>query len=115
MNLRFPDVHSMPSPDVFVIDLAEWQRARSAEIYPDGAKVLLAVEVISPSNRPAPLAEKVAIYVDHGIETWVVEPKKQEVKVHRRGEPVQSESLHLQSVLRWNGKEIPLSAIFQLP
>jgi Uma2 family endonuclease len=115
MNLRFPDVHSMPSPDVFVIGLTEWQRARSAEIYPDGAKVLLAVEVISPSNRPAPLAEKVAIYVDHGIETWVVEPKKQEVKVHRHGEPVQSESLHLQSVLRWNGKEIPLSAIFQLP
>jgi len=115
MNLRFPDVDSMPSPDVFVIDLAEWQRARSAEIYPDGAKVLLAVEVISPSNRPIPLAEKVVIYVDHGIETWVVEPKKREVKVHRHGEPVQSESLQLQSVLRWNGKELPLSAIFQLP
>ncbi len=115
MNLRFPDVHSMPSPDVFVIDLAQWQRARSAEIYPDGAKVLLAVEVISPSNRPAPLAEKVAIYSDHGIETWVVEPKKQEVKVHRQGEPVQSESLHFQPVLRWNGKEISLAAIFQLP
>ncbi len=115
MNLRFPDVHSMPSPDVFVIDLAEWQRARSAEIYPDGARVLLAAEVISPSNRPAPLAEKVAIYVDHGIETWVVEPQKQEVKVYRRGEPVQSERVHLQSVLRWNGKEIPLSAIFQFP
>ncbi len=115
MNLRFPDVDSMPSPDVFVIDLAEWQRARSAEIYPDGAKVLLAVEVISPSNRPTPLAEKVAIYVDHGIETWVVEPKKQEVKVHRHGDPVQSESLQFQSILNWNGKELPLSAIFQLP
>jgi Uma2 family endonuclease len=115
MNLRFPDVDSMPSPDVFVIDLAEWQRARSAEIYPDGAKVLLAVEVISASNRPTPLAEKVAIYVDHGIETWVVEPKKQEVKVHRRGESVQDASLRLQSVLQWNGKAVPLSAIFQLP
>ena len=115
MNLRFPDVHSMPSPDVFVIDLAEWQRARSAEAYPDGEKVMLAVEVISPSNRPTPLAEKVAIYVDHGIEAWVVEPKKQEVKVHRHGEPVQSEGFHLPSVLRWNGKEIPLSAVFRLP
>jgi Uma2 family endonuclease len=62
--------------------------------------VLLAVEVISPSNRPTPLAEKAAfyaIYVDHGIETWVVKPKKQEVKVHRHGEPVQSEGLQFQS------------------
>jgi Uma2 family endonuclease len=114
-NLRFPDVDSMPSPDVFVIDLAEWQRARSADTYPDGAKVLLAVEVISPSNRPAPLAEKVAIYVNHGIETWVVEPKKQQVKLHRQGVAVQSESLLLKSVLQWNGHEIPLQAIFQLP
>ncbi len=77
--------------------------------------MLLAVEVISPSNRRTPLAEKVAIYADHGIETWVVEPKKQEVEVHRHGDPVQSESLQLQSVLRWNGKELPLSAILQLP
>ena len=73
------------------------------------------MEVISPSNRPTPLAEKVAIYVDHGIETWVVEPKKQEVKVHRRGESVQDASLRLQSVLQWNGKAVPLFAIFQLP
>ena len=69
----------MPRPDVFVIDRAEWQRARAEEIYPDGLTALLAVEVVSPSNRPTPLREKVAIYVKHGIETWVVEPKKQEV------------------------------------
>jgi Uma2 family endonuclease len=31
MNLRFPEVDSMPSPDLFVIDLAEWQRARAEE------------------------------------------------------------------------------------
>jgi hypothetical protein len=55
MNLRFPEIDSMSSPDVFVMELAEWQRARSEEIYPDDSKVLLAVEVISPSNRPAPL------------------------------------------------------------
>ena len=114
LNLRFPDVDSMPSPDVFVIERAEWQRVRTEEVYPDGSKVLLAVEVISPSNRPTPLGEKVAIYAGHGIETWVVEPKKQEVKVHRRGEPLISASLRLQAVLQWNGKAVPLSAIFQL-
>lgn len=114
MNLRFPDVHSMPSPDIFVIDLAEWRRVRKEEAYPDGSKVLLAVEVISPSNRPTPLAEKVAIYVEHGIETWVVDPKKQGVRVHRPGKPIFSASFGLSSVLQWNGNAIPLSAIFQL-
>jgi Uma2 family endonuclease len=113
-NLRFPDVNSMPSPDVFVVDLAEWQRIRDEEVYPDGSKVLLAVEVISPGNRPKPLREKVAIYVGHGIETWVVEPQKQEVQVHRRGEPRIDASLRLHSVLKWNGKSVPLSAVFQL-
>jgi hypothetical protein len=34
--------------------------------------------------------------------------------VHRRGEPVYSASLRLQSVLLWNGKPMLLSAIFQL-
>ncbi len=114
MNLRFPDVDSMPSPDVYVIDLAEWQRARLEEVYPDGSKVLLAVEVISPSNRSGPLGEKVDIYVQHGIEAWVVDPKKEEVKVHRRGESLHTASLHLKSVLQWNGKAVPLSAIFRL-
>jgi hypothetical protein len=74
----------------------------------DGSKV------VPPSNRPTPLREEVAIYVEHGIETWVVEPKKQEVRVPRRGEPLISASLRLQSVLQWNGKAVPLSAIFQL-
>jgi Uma2 family endonuclease len=114
VNLQFPAVNSMPSPDVFVIHLAEWKRARLDDIYPHGAKVLLAVEVISPSNRPGPLGDKIAIYVRHGLEAWVVDPKKQEVKVHRRGEPVHGASLRLQSVLQWNGKAVPLSAIFQL-
>ncbi len=47
INLRFPDVDSMPNPDVFVTDLADWHRGRSAEIHPDRAQVRLAVEVIS--------------------------------------------------------------------
>ena len=114
MNLRFPDVHSMPSPDVFVIDLAEWHRARSAEIYPDGAKVLLAVEVISPVTA-APLAEKVAIYVDHGIETWVVEPKKtgSESASPRRASPKRKRAYPICFALE--RQRLPLSAIFQLP
>jgi len=77
MNLRFPEVDSMPSPDVFVIERAEWQRVRAEEVYPDGAKLLLA-EVISPSNRPAPLREKVASMWGMGLRLgwWSLRNKK---------------------------------------
>ncbi len=116
MNLRFPDVHSMPSPEVFVIELAEWQKACAESRYPDGSRVLLAVEVISPSNYPRPLSEKVNIYVQHGLETGVVDPGKEDVKVHRRGQPSRSVSLKQKSPgLPWCAKLIPLAKIFGLP
>ena len=114
MNLRFPEVRSMPSPDVFVIDKKEWKRARAENVYPEGAKVLLAVEVVSPSNRPGPLAAKVDIYTKHGLEVWVADPKSQEVKVHRRRERTRTASVKNGSVLQWNGKPVPLAKIFQL-
>ena len=116
MNLRFADVHSMPSPDVFVMELAEWRRACAESRYPDGGRVLLAVEVISPSNYPGPLSEKINIYVRHGLETWVVDPKKEEVKVHHRGQPSRAVSLKQKSPdLLWRSKPIPLTKIFGLP
>jgi len=111
MNLRFPNVNSMPSPDVFVVNKKEWIRARDASVYPEGSEVLLAVEVISPSNRPKPLAEKVDIYVRHGLEAWVIDPKKQTVVVRRlRG----ITTLKKGDAVQWNGKEIPLAKIFRM-
>jgi Uma2 family endonuclease len=68
VNLRFADINSMPSPDVFVIELAEWKRARLEDVYPDGSQVLLAVEVLSPSNRKPTLQSKINIYTRRGIE-----------------------------------------------
>ncbi len=113
VNLQFPDVNSMPSPDVFVIDLAEWKRARVDEVYPDGSKVLLAVEVLSPSNRKPALLSKINIYTTHGLEAWLVDPKQQEVKLYR-GKNIQTFSLKSDLAMQWNGKAVPLSAIFRL-
>jgi Uma2 family endonuclease len=114
INLRFPEANSMPSPDVFVIDLAEWKRARNEDVYPDGSQVLLAVEVLSPSNRKPALQSKIDIYTSHGIEAWLVDPKRQEVKVYS-GSKVRAASQTNKSVLVWNGKPVLLSAIFRLP
>jgi len=114
MNLRFPDVNSMPSPDVFVIELAEWKRARMQDVYPDGSQVRLAVEVLSPSNRKLALQSKIDIYTAHGIEAWLVDPKQQEVKVYV-GREVRTASLKDNSELHWNGKSFLLAAVFHLP
>lgn len=114
VNLQFPDVHSMPSPDVFVLDPAEWKRARLANVYPDGSKVLLAVEVLSPDNRKPALLSKIEIYTSYGIEAWLVDPKQQEVKVYS-GKTVRTASVKNKSVLQWNGKPILVSAVFRLP
>ena len=114
MNLRFPDVNSMPSPDVFVIQMAEWKRVRLRDSYPEGSEVLLAVEVLSPSNRKPALQSKINIYTSHGIEAWLVDPKQQEVKVFT-GSKVRTASLKNKSALQWNAKSLPLSAIFRLP
>jgi Uma2 family endonuclease len=44
----------------------------------------LAVEIASPSNRPAELQEKVADYIGAGVRrVWVVDPRTRSVTVHR--------------------------------
>ncbi len=113
VNLQFPDANSMPSPDVFVLDATEWKRARLANVYPDGSQLQLAVEVLSPSNRKPALQAKISIYTSHGIEAWLVDPRQQEVKVYS-GKTVRTATLKSKSVLRWNGKSIPVSAVFDL-
>lgn len=49
----------------------------------------LAVEILSPSNRPSEMRAKVAEYLDAGVRVvWEVDPRAKEVSVHRAGEPV---------------------------
>ncbi len=46
----------------------------------------LAVEILSPSNRPAEVAEKVTEYLATGARAvWVLDPRKHLVTVHRPG------------------------------
>ncbi len=46
----------------------------------------LAVEVLSPDDRPGEVAAKVQTWLDSGCSlVWVVDPKARAVSVHRRG------------------------------
>jgi Uma2 family endonuclease len=81
-NLRFPAEHSMPSPDVFVIEREAWKQALLHKTDPDGSSVRLVVEVLSPSNTKEVLRLKIDLYKKHSIEVWVIDPDRQEVKVY---------------------------------
>lgn len=57
-----------------------------AEVVPD-----LVVEVISPSDRPREVADKVAMWLSHGVRlVWVVRPDSRTIEVHRPAADVQT-------------------------
>jgi Uma2 family endonuclease len=76
-DLVAPDVafvrrHRMPPPD---------RRGGAFELAPD-----IAVEIMSPSDRPARIARKVSRYLQAGTElVWLVDPRARTVTVHQRG------------------------------
>lgn len=58
---------------------------RFGEVAPD-----LVVEVLSPFDTYAEMAEKVSDWLQGGVRTvWVIDPSDQAVSVHRPGQPVQ--------------------------
>jgi len=47
----------------------------------------IAVEVVSPGNRPGKTLKKVSEYLEAGVPmVWVVHPKRRHVAVYRTGE-----------------------------
>lgn len=53
---------------------------RFAELAPD-----LAVEVLSPNNRPTEMREKVGVYLRLGVSAvWVIDPVQRTVRIHTR-------------------------------
>ncbi len=76
-------------PDVGVI-LREHRpqrgtRARALDLPPD-----LAIEVLSPGDRPGRVAERLAFYLRAGVRlVWIIDPEERTLDAHRPGEPSQ--------------------------
>jgi Uma2 family endonuclease len=80
-NMQMPQDHSMPSPDVFVIDTARWKAAIAQNGYPQQSPQLV-VEVISRSNTNKHVNRKVSLYLKNGAQAvWIVHPIKKTVQV----------------------------------
>lgn len=85
INMTMEELNSAPSPDVWVVDREKWRAARASNTYPENAPIL-AVEVISPSNRRRRVQEKVDLYLAAGgAGVWIVYPKRREVTVYYAG------------------------------
>ena len=85
INMTMEELNSAPSPDVWVVDREKWRAARAANTYPENAPIL-AIEVVSPSNRRRHIREKVDLYLNTGgAAVWVVYPKRREVSVFLPG------------------------------
>jgi Uma2 family endonuclease len=76
----------------------------------------LAVEVVSPSNRPGELLRKIGEYLAAGVPlVWVVYPKRRRVAVYRPDEEeptVLKEDEYLENLPELPGFRCPVSAFF---
>lgn len=117
-NIKFSRLNSMPAPDVLVIAKEAWKRAFDTNQYLDTAP-LLAVEVLSESNREPQIRQKIDIYLKSGVATvWIVDPARKTVVCHTPGsDDERGSTVPLPSPLRHPmfGDELPLASIFALP
>ena len=81
-----------------------------SDVVPD-----LVVEVASPGDRPREVADKVAMWLSHGVRlVWVVRPDSRTIDVHRPAADMRtlSESDALDGLDVLPGFSCPISAVF---
>ncbi|HWF48591.1 MAG TPA: Uma2 family endonuclease [Bryobacteraceae bacterium] len=92
-NMQMPQDHSMPSPDVFVIDAERWRAAIAQNGYPQQSPQLV-VEVISRSNTKKHVNRKAALYLKNGASAvWIVYPNKKIIQVLSAANPAAALSI----------------------
>jgi len=81
-GIRLPD-GNVRSPDVCFVRMEKLSEGKSPDTF--GALVPdLAVEVLSPSDRPREVADKVGEYLECGVPlVWLVAPREKSVTVYR--------------------------------
>ncbi len=82
--------------------------------YPDPVQPLLAVEIISPTDKPKDIRSKRAIYQEAGILYWEVYPTEKLIDVYEPGKPPRA--LGIDAALDGGtvipGFTLPLKALF---
>ncbi len=79
---RDPDV--LVGPDVAYASSELVARTQRIPTFYDGPP-LLAVEILSPSDKHEAIVEKIRLYLDAGVIVWEIDPDFRGVSVHRPG------------------------------
>ena len=83
-DVEFREPHVMVEPDVFVIPLVE---GRAPRTFQDAGRLLLAVEVLSPTTARADRRVKRRLYQEQGVpEYWIVDVDARLVERWRPGD-----------------------------
>jgi Uma2 family endonuclease len=104
----------MLEPDLFVVELVDGKRTMSGVLMP--RRLLLTVEVLSPSTQRADRVRKRAIYMEEGVpEYWIVDLDGRLIERWRQGDErpeIVTESLSWQPVVGVPALRLDLQAFF---
>jgi Uma2 family endonuclease len=89
-------------PDVAFVSKA--RQPKSLEVTYNPNPPDLAVEVLSPTDRPSKVRTKIATYLSAGTVVWLVDPDVKEVEIYRPGQP--PKTLRIDDVLD-GGEQLP--------
>ena len=109
---RHPD--TVLAPDVSFVQQERVVAGGRIRGFREGAPDL-AVEVLSPSDRPGKVADKVARWLAHGTPlVIVVNPDRRRVRLHRPGQPVveltEADTIEAEDIVQ--GWRLPVARLF---
>ena len=101
--------YSLPGPDLAATRSERWNNI-AEEDYLVGSPELV-IEVFSPSNRKALMAQKAALYLRYGADAvWVIYPKSRTVTVH---DADSQREARCGETVSFHGISVPVAAIFE--
>jgi Uma2 family endonuclease len=108
---RTPD--SLVGIDVAFASAELMATAEAGGAYLDGPPVL-AIEVLSPSDKHGEVVEKINAYLEAGVVVWLVDPDIRFVRVHRPGQVPETfhETQELSGEPYLPGFRVPVAALF---
>lgn len=101
------DDMTLVQPDLFVVPLIEGRRPRS---WDEAGRLLLAIEIVSPSSGRADRVVKRRLYQRMAVpEYWIVDP---DARLVERWRPGDERPEVITGALRWRGLTIDAAAMF---
>ena len=109
-DVEFQEPHTMVEPDVFVVPLVEGRPPRT---WQEAGRLLLAVEILSPSTARADRQVKRRLYQQQGVpEYWIVDA---DARLVERWRPADERPDILAEAIEWRPDPAAPALVIDLP